>query len=537
MIKCNFAISAFLFTTTIAFGQIRFLPMEHYYKDRTFVDNSATATTSDLKKASSSPTFFPVLEADSYSLEALTNAKASRKWVGRKLFDQHFFEYNDGAFSIAFDPIIDVSLGRDQRDIDNKRYFRNTRGVSVSGTVGDYFGFYSTLRENQQRFVDYQRSYILLRGEYYPNNSGDYVRTNGFVPGAARTKEFDTDAFDFAYVTGGVVVRLSKEFTISLGNSPMFIGAGHRSLFLSDHSNMAPHFRFSMKLNEKWHTEVVYAQHLNLVRTQMFNTGTERFYEKKGFTLSYLTYTPISSLKISFFEGTSWQRWTSSEIKRVHPLFYNPIPLVNPLFQGLRHERSNTVLGLNTIWTASPWLFLYGQIAVDDFERFKPAFQGGARFANAFRVKNLHALLEVNAVPETFYQHENPRLNYIHNNMPLAHPMGAGFFEVLGRLNYEWKRIGFSASANLYKTNYSVDANNFFAVPLLPVNNLSGNNSFQSYIGIGQMDVFYRFNRKNNLQLFASVLYRQARTTGIKNETFFLNIGLRTLLSNQYFDF
>jgi hypothetical protein len=192
---------------------------------------------------------------------------------------------------------------------------------------------------------------------------------------------------------------------------------------------------------------------------------------------------------------------------------------------------------LNTVWSVLPWLHLYGQIAVDDFKNLKPAVQGGARFANAFGVQNLHAVLEVNVVPETFYQHDDSRLNYIHNNTPLAHPMGAGFVEVLGRLNYEWKRVGFSATANIYKTNYFATVNGYFAVPMLPVNNPSTNNPLESYIGIGQVDVFYRFNRKNNLQIFASVLYRQARATGFKNETLFLNGGLRILLSNQYFDF
>ncbi len=537
MIRRKLIIASVFCVATSAFGQLQFLPMEHYYKDRTFAPNPTNDSLVNQGNTNAAPTFFPVLEADSYSLKALANAKANRKWLGRKLFDEHFFEYQNDAFSIALDPILDVSMGRDRRDVNNKNYFRNTRGVSVSGTVGDYFGFYSTLRENQQRFVDYQRSYILSRGEYYPNNSGVYAIDNGFVPGAARTKDFKIDAFDFAYVTGGVVVRPNKNMTISFGNTPMFIGAGHRSLFLSDHSNMAPHLRFSLKLHDKLHAEVVYAQHLNLVRTQMFNSGTERFYEKKGFTVSYLTYTPIKSLQISLFEGTTWQRWTSSEIKRAHPLFYNPVPLVNPLIQGLRHERSNTVLGLNTVWSVLPWLHLYGQIAVDDFKNLKPAVQGGARFANAFGVQNLHAVLEVNVVPETFYQHDDSRLNYIHNNTPLAHPMGAGFVEVLGRLNYEWKRVGFSATANIYKTNYFATVNGYFAVPLLPVNNPSTNNPLESYIGIGQVDVFYRFNRKNNLQIFASVLYRQARATGFKNETLFLNGGLRILLSNQYFDF
>lgn len=523
-------------------AQLRFVPMAQYYKDKTFISTSHDGN----EKAYKTPTFFPVLEGEYFTVSEIDTNSEKRTWIGRKLFDEHFFQYQNSEYFITIDPIINFSLGRDLRDADNKSYFQNTRGIRVTGGIGKYFGFYSTLQENQARFVDYQTTYIRWRGEYYPTASGNFARTNGFVPGAARTKDFKGDGFDFAFVTGGILVQPTKNLTISLGNGPMFVGAGYRSLFLSDHSNMAPHLRFSFQLHKKLHAEVIYAQHLNLVRTKLFNTGTEAFYQKKGFTARYLTYTPTQKLQISLFEGTSWQRWTDTEALRAHALFFNPVPVINPVVLGLRHERSNSVLGLNAVFNPIKWLHLYTQIAFDDFKNLKPALQAGLRVTQPFGIQNLHALVEVNHVPETFYQHENRRLNYIHNNTPLAHPMGAGFNEILARLNYEWRRVGISVSGNVYQTKYFANAN-FYGTPLLAEKNPPHLNPPQGgtpippvdcVIAIGQFDFFYRFNSKNNLQIFASALYRNARARGgFQHETMFFNFGIRTNLSNQYFDF
>jgi hypothetical protein len=527
-----------------ASAQLRFIPLEQFYRDRTFLEPS-NENSSNTKKAHRAPTFFPVLETEYYNVSSIDTTKNRSTWFGRKLFDEHFFQYQNSEYFITIDPIVHLSMGRDLRDTDNKTYFQNTRGIRVTGGIGKYFGFYSTLQENQARFVDYQSSYIRWRGEYYPGSSGNFSRQNGFVPGAARTKPFQTDGFDFAFVTGGIIVQPSKNLTFSLGNSPMFIGAGHRSLFLSDHSNMAPHIRISAKLHDKLYAEVVYAQHLNLVRTSITNPGAEQFFQKKGFTARYLTYTPTEKLQISLFEGTTWKRWSDTEAERVHTLYYNPIPLINPTLLGLRHERSNSVVGLNTVYSPLNWMHLYAQIAFDDFKNPRPALQAGMRFSEPFGVENLHALVEVNHVPETFYQHENTRLNYIHNNIALAHPMGAGFNEILTRINYEFRGLGILVSANIYQTQYYTQSN-FYGTPLLavakpPQPNPSGGPPVppvEAVIALGQIDFYYRFNRKNNLQIFASALYRDARARGgFQDQTLFFNFGIRTLLSNQYFDF
>jgi len=517
-------------------AQLRYLPMEHYFKDRSFVFHSPGDLVVAARRPYRVPSFFPVLENEYYTTSQIDTNSQRSSWFGRKVFDEHFFQYQNNEYFITIDPILNLSLGRDLNDTENKNFFQNTRGVRVTGGIGDYFGFYSTIIENQARFVDYQSDQIKLRGDYGPNSAGNIVRRNGFVSGASRTKSFKGDAFDYAFVTGGMILKPLKDFTISVGNSPLFVGAGYRSLFLSDNSSVAPHLRVSWRMSPMWSTEVVYAQHLNMIRSAISNPGTESLFDRKGFALTYLTFQPNQKIQISLFEGGTWSRGTANELKRVDRLFFNPFPLINPLILGMRNQRSNMVLGLQGVWSVWNWMHIYTQIAIDDFEIIQPALQLGARFSEPFKISNLHALVEFNHVPETFYSHNNKRLTYTHNNMLLGHPMGAGLQEILGRLNYEYKRFGLSISGNLIFTSYNPQTK-IYGTPVLVVQYYPSTPNENAIIAVGQVDFLYRFNRKNNLQIFASALYRQARSTSHLNETLFFNIGIRTPLFNQYFDF
>ena len=429
----------------------------------------------------------------------------------------------------------DLSLGRDLRDPENKNYFFNTRGVHVNGGIGKYFGFFSNLRENQARFLDYQVKELRKGGVITQNPNGNLNQNGSFVSGGNRTKAFKGDAFDFAYVTGGLLFQPSKKVIFTFGNNPIFIGVGHRSLFYSDHSNMFPHLRMSWEISPKINAQIVYGQHLNLIRMTLNTPGTERLYEKKGYTMKFLNFTPIKSLQLSIFEGTSWLRYENDNIRRVDPLYYNPLPLINPAIIGFQAERSHTILGAQGIWNPVSSIHFYTQVASNNINFSEPALQLGMRLSEPFKIRNLHLLIEANRVPETMYRHENPRLNYINNNMSMAHPIGTGIDEIVGRISYEWKRIGFNLQANAIRTvqNTQNKVNGLSLAPLpLPANA----NYREAIIGIGQFDLLYRFNKRSNLQLFFTALYRLERVSGIDHETLYFGFGMRTPLSNRYFD-
>jgi len=524
-----------------SFAQQRFFPMQHFYKDRLFhyvlsdTQDSISGMTTHTTFSYTGSSFFPETEQNTYRLRQLSNDDKQRKWVGRKLFQEHFFEIKGKDYFITIDPIVDFSIGRDLRDVQTVNYYQNTRGIEIKGDILDNISFFTNIRENQQRFVGYQTDYIEKHGEYYPGANG-YAQQNGVIPGAARTKPFKDGGFDFAYVTGAITYRPFKQIGISMGNNMHFVGAGYRSVLLSDHSANAPYARVSYQINEKLSGEVVYSQQLNLLRTEIQTEGTERFYEKKGFTVHYFTYKPIRNISISLFESTVWDRGDSTEIRRVNGWYYNPVPIVNTAVLGTKGNRTNTLLGLNVLAKLPINMHLYGQFALDDFSQLTPAYQLGFRWSQPFNVRDLFLQGEFNAVPKGFYSHPNSRLNFTHNNLPLMHPFGSGFNELVGRLSYEWKRIGIATRTNMYFTRLDPVSSQYgeqlYVVPI----GFSGVEE-KGKILIQQIDLTYRFNRMNNLQMFATLLYRTTRFPSQANETFYVGFGLRTQLSNHYFDF
>jgi hypothetical protein len=519
-------------------GQQRFFPLENFYRDRLYgasLNQKDTLPQANTVIRYNGSSFFPQSERQLVSVDELVENRKHRKWLGQALFQRHFIDIRKPDYRISIDPILDMSAGRNFRDTATVNYFQNTRGLRIQADILNRVYFFTELRENQQRFLAYQADYINTHGEYYPSASS-YYQLNGFVPGAARTKPFKENAYDFAYATGGVSVHVAKFLDVSLGNNPHFVGSGYRSLLLSEHSSNYPYVRFSYRINKKLSGEAVYAQQLNLIRSVIQTSDTERLYEKKGYTALYFTYKPIEALSISLFEGTNWDRGDSATIRRVHGLFYNPVPLVNSLVLGSKGERSGSITGLNVLGRL-PWnIHVYGQVAIDNWKKITPAYQIGLRWSTPFSVKNLYAQVEFNHVPMDFYNHPNARLSYTHNNMPLAHPMGGGFNELVFRANYEWKRIGLISRTNYYQTSFN-PLTQRVGTPVWIMNPMPVDATDKGTILIQQIDLVYRFNRMNNFQVFGTLLLRNAQFEQHAHQTFFVGVGIRTQLSNQYLDF
>lgn len=515
-------------------AQQRFYPMVDFYKDRLYHTTYEILPDSVYAYTYTGASFFPETEETTFQIHHLNEDKKERKWLGRKLFQEHFFEIKGNGYFITVNPIVDFSLGRDLHAVTTTNLFCNTRGFEVKGDITDKVSFSSDFRENQQRFADYQAHYITQSGEYYPG-SGNYIQQNGSVPGAARTKPFKGDAFDYAYVTGSVTYRPFRFLRVSLGNNRHFVGSGYRSVLLSDYSANAPYLRFSYRINKKLSGEAIYGQQLNLLRTEIQSNATERQYEKKGFSAHYFTYKPWEFAAISFFESTVWDRGDSTEIRRVHGLYYNPVPIINTAVLGTKGTRSNSMIGINMLVKLPAHFHVYGQLALDDFRSFSPAYQVGMRWSEPFRIRNLFFQVEYNTVPEGFYTHPNRRLNFSHNNLPLVHPVGNNFSEAIVRLSYEWKRIAIESKTNLYRTkrdlNTGMLGDRLLAVSSIPSVIENGRLFLQ------QVDVLYRFNRMNNLQIFLSMLYRKEAFPSSDSQTLYVGFGLRTQLENRYFDF
>jgi len=443
------------------------------------------------------------------------------------IYKKHIIEVNESDFQLSISPVFDFSLGRDLADSNKRNLFQNTRGILVEGDLGKNFSFATTFYENQSRLSNYESSFVKSHGEFYFKQNGTgYIMDNGVVPGATRTKDFKGDGFDYAYAQGYFVYQPHKKLDIIAGNNQQFIGVGYRSMLLSDNSAGAPYIRFDYRISKHWSYTVLRTRAINLVRKKK-KTTVEAYYQPKGYAVNYLSFQATERLNISLFEGSTWAMGDSLTTKRVHPLFYNPVPIVSSL---LSDSICSTIQGININLLLHPSARLYGQFALGGLSQKQYAFQIGYRGNDYFNIKNLYTQIEYNFASSKMYKASTDRLNYSHYNLALAHPKDNGFHELVLRLGWEWKRFYADfKSVNYFLTQH--EKNNLLPIPFYASAPVSNDRIYHNQLELG-----YRMNKKLNLNFFGNIVYR--KQTGVVNSNFIVaSIGMRTALISHYNDY
>ena len=132
----------------------------------------------------------------------------------------------------------------------------------------------------------------------------------------------------------------------------------------------------------------------------------------------------------------------------------------------------NALVGFDFKANVYKRLQLYGQVLFDEFNlkelkagkgwwANKFGIQGGAKYINAFGVKNLDLQGEINLVRPFTYTHTDSVSNYTHYNQPLAHPLGANFMEAIGIVRYQ-PHPKWTTSARLILYRQGADTANKF---------------------------------------------------------------------------
>ena len=506
------------------FGQHNLLPLHSFYKDHMFANKGSSPINTG--------GFYPADESD-YNLLGLINDSSKQYYsITETLFKKHVFEVKGDNYYITISPAVMLSKGSDLKEYSNgddtvrRKLFKNMRGVHAEGDIFDNFSFATSFYENQSRNPIYERTYYSSVGELYPTTGNVYQTQNAVMPGAGRTKPFKIDAFDYAFAIGYLSYAPRANLKITAGNNTQFIGDGHRSLLLSDNSCFAPYLRLVWKPVKKFQVTYYRARLMNLLRKPT-SSSAENYYESKGYSVNYFTYFPNDKISISLFEGSLWNRGDSLISKSSHPLYYNPIPLVS----GLALKGKNEVVSLLGV-NYSHQLFdnhrIYSQVAMNDLDIKKVAFQFGYRGYDFFNLNDFMLQLEYNYVAPHAYETENRRLNYAHYNLPLAHVKGNGFSEFLLRANYEFKRVYVELTNILYFTQ------EYNAKSLLPVYDVLALTSGQTLFS--NVELGYRVNRKMNLCVYGRWTYRSTFDPLAQN-TSVVEVGLSTTLLNHYRDF
>ncbi|MCF8328794.1 MAG: hypothetical protein K9I37_00505 [Crocinitomicaceae bacterium] len=494
-------------------GQSQLEPIGSYFKDQLYKKNTCAS-------------FLPI----SKSQEKWTCSFGERQNdtllpVKTKRFrDGHLIKVKGEDFKLEISPLFNFSLGKDLLDSSNQFLYQNSRGIIILGDITPRFSFSTSFYENQARFSSYENSYMKEHGEIYPTVNNQYNVQNAVVPGAARTKPFKNGGFDYGYAIGNFVFRATKNITVMAGNNQQFIGAGYRSLLLSDNAVGSPYIRVDYQFFPRWTFNYLRSRLLNLVRKPNYTT-VEGNYQAKGLAVNYISFAATSRLTISLFDGAIWAKGDSLKTSALNPLYYSPVPFLAHLVSD---STAYAITGLNFNWLITSNIRLYGQAAFARWKKIETAFQLGGRSYEFVGLKSLFMQMEYNQVSSHMYQAPAQFLSYSQYNLPLAHTKGNGFREIVFRINWRWKSFGIEGKSIVYQL---IDHQKN---TLLPITKYSDNEN--NWLALEQVELSYQINKKLNLSVFSNLTYR-FNSPSIDQKNLLLNAGIRTSLINHYNDY
>lgn len=465
--------------------------------------------------------------------EDLREAYRSKKPILKTFYGYPagFIETHTKDFDLSINPMMNFGM---MKEADNdQRLFYNSRGVAVRGKIANRIGFSASITDNQERNPTYVQNWITERQA---------------VPGAGYYKEFKAaggvDYFDArGYVTFGV----TKYIDVAFGYDKNFIGNGQRSLFLSNFGNN----NLFLKLNTRiWKFNY---QNLFMELTNAHQAGTDRLLGKKYASLHHLDIGLTKWLNLGLFEGVVFGRTNRFELGYLVPVIF---------FRSIERNLGspdNSIVGMDFKANVAKTAQLYGQLLLDEFKLSevkankgwwanKFGYQLGAKYIDAFTIKNLDLQLEWNRVRPFTYTHYDSVANYTHYNQPLAHPLMANFNEWTGVLRYRpMPRLMIEGRAIYYSQGLDSTSNQNFGSNIFLPSTLGRPNDNGFYVGSGwKTDValanlLVSYELKENLFIDADFQMRKQKyaappAAATKTSTVF-SLGMRWNMGRRNFWF
>jgi hypothetical protein len=365
------------------------------------------------------------------------------------------------------------------------------------------------------------------------------------IPGFGRAYG-DSSGFSYQRYEGYLSYSPNKVFNFRAGQGHHSWGEGYRSLLLSDYSANYPYLQVS--------TNIWRLKYVNLYAKFSDMTGG---FEKEGHqpkyaTFHYLSYNATKWLNLSLFEAIIWQGSDSMRERGYDVNYLNPVIFYRPVEYSLGSSDNALLGGSFKIKLLKSWQ-LYGQVLLDEFLLSeirarrgwwgnKQGVQAGVKAFDLFGVKNLYFQAEYNQVRPYTYSHGTVRQSYSHMNLPLAHPLGANFKEVIAFLGYRHNRL--SMEGKLLFASYGADSSGINYGHNILQSYASRPSDYGHYTGqglavktaIADLRVAYILSPKNNTQLELRLCERITSTAGIKDQHPFVQLGIRTALWNFYDD-
>ncbi|MFK8060382.1 MAG: gliding motility protein RemB [Polaribacter sp.] len=467
-----------------------------------------------------------------------------RTWVGNKIWNEHLLQIKKKDYWLTIDFLLDVQLGKDNSDVPYT--FNNTRAVNVNGAIGKNFSFSTTYYESQGRFASYVNSFAENpAANVRPKNS------EGLVPGRGKAKRHRTDSFDYPVTEGYLAYTPNKHMQFQFGNGKNFIGDGYRSFILSDVSSPTTYLKMKIDLWKFQYTNVW----LWNTEPSISSISDPNEHARKYVAAHYLSFNVSERLNLGFFETA-----ISAGENGFDAGFLNPILFYRSLEFNRGEDAGNAIVGLTAKYKLNDNVSLYSQLVIDEFSfgnlndlsdwRNKFAYQIGAKYFDAFKVKDLFLQLEYNYARPYTFAHKSPILNYGNYSQPLGHLWGANFWEAIAITRYKKDRWSGYAKVILGKkgfdfqdqvVSYGGDIYQSYNDRFADTGNELGQGNTAN-IFIADVQASYLINPSTNMSLFASLSYRnfspKVSLIGFpESSNVWFSLGIKADVFNWYLDF
>ena len=345
----------------------------------------------------------------------------SKKPIAKRFYQTpaNLYEVHIKDFDLVINPVIQVTVSK-EKDNDETLYL-NTRGLTLRGRIANKIGFFTYLTDNQEKDPMYVR---------------DWTNRRKAVPGVGFYKSFKNTGYDYFDARGYFTFNVTKYIDVAFGYDKNFIGNGYRSMFLGD----AGTSNLFLKLNTRiW--KVNYQNLFMELHSPGIQVG-DRLIDKKYAVMHHLDVAVTKWLNIGLFEGVVFGRPDRFDLGYLNPIiFYRSIEQQNGSFD-------NSLIGIDAKANIDRKIQVYGQFSLDEFLLAeikknrgwwanKWGIQIGAKYIDAFGIKNLDLQAEHNRVRPFAYSHTDSVANYTHYNQPMAHPLGANFQKFIGIARYQ----------------------------------------------------------------------------------------------------
>ena len=464
-------------------------------------------------------------------------------WVGKKLWNEHLLKVQGEDYWFTADFLLDLQFGKDNSDVSFT--YNNSRVLQLNGGLGNQFSFTATIYESQGRFAGYVNEFI-----ENPSLNFRPAFSEGLVPGRGKAKRFKDDAFDYPVAEGYLSYTPSKFMQFQFGHGRNFIGDGYRSFMLSD---VAAPSLFLKGTAEFW--KIKYTNLWIWGKDLTPGAVVNNEHSKKYIAIHYLSFNVNERLTLGLFETA-----ISTGQNGIDADFFNPVIFYRSVEFNRGEDAGNAMVGLTAKYKATDQISLYSQLVIDEFSvgnltnlgdwRNKFALQLGAKYFDAFEVKDLFVQGEINYARPYTFAHRNPVLNFANNNQPLGHLWGANFWEFVGIARYKKDRWSGSAKLVIGKKGFDfVDETVSYGGDIFQSYNIRLGDTGNSLAQGNEATLFnidlqgnYLLNPTNNLSLFAGFSYRNfdinTNTNGFSSgNNVWIRAGIRADLFNWYFDF